>query len=342
MFAFTSRVFTEGLQTAAAIPVAERAIPGRWIAAGLIASIFAVALLMRAAGLTIDPVDPNTLIYASVFAALGAVRWVFRNPRSNGTRIVRDVAEYFGVFTALSVTGALASYPIASFTQGFSDQALHGIDLALNFNWLGWYELVATTPALQTLGRIAYAMIYVSPAILLGYLAVTDQRREALDFVAAMWLAAAITLTCYLFMPAVGPLSYLVKGPLPYLPTSDLWQANLIPALRAHLAPVVDLGHLVGLVSAPSFHTAAAVLLISFGLRQRHIGVPLLLINLAMLWSTVVEGTHYLSDMILGALVALVAVGVVRLVRVGLARWVPVKAPSLKPFKTTAESHRVS
>lgn len=338
MFAFSSREFTADIAGAGSAPLAERAIPGRWIAAGLIASIFAVAVLMRLAGLTIDPTDPNTLIYASVFAVLAAIRWILRNPRSNGARIVRDIAEYFGVFTALSVTGALASYPIASFTQGFADEALHGIDLALNFNWLGWYELVATFPALQTLGRIAYAMIYVSPAILLGYLAITDQRREALDFVAAMWLAAIITLTCYRFMPAVGPLSYLVKQPLPYMPTSDLWQANLIPALRAHLAPVVDLGHLVGLVSAPSFHTAAAVLLIAFGIRQRHIGIPLLLINLAMLWSTVVEGTHYLSDMILGALVALVAVGIVRLVRVWLARRAPAALVPLKALKVTAKA----
>jgi membrane-associated phospholipid phosphatase len=317
--AFALQFFTADARRGQMMSDVDHAIPGHWVAAVLAASMIAVAVLMHFAGLTIDPTDPNTLIYASLFAALGAVRWVLRHPRSNATRIIRDIAEYFGVFTALSVTGALASYPIAAFTRGFADEALHGIDLALHFNWLGWYGAVVASPALQTLGRIAYAMIYVSPAILLGYHAVTDQRSEARDFTAAMWLAAVITLTCYRFMPAVGPLSYLVHEPLPYLPTSDLWQSNLIPALRAHLAPVVDLGHLVGLVSAPSFHTAAAVLLIAFGLRQRHIGIPLLLINLAMLWSTVVEGTHYLSDMILGALVALVAVGIVRLVRARLA-----------------------
>lgn len=342
MFAFTSQDFQPDIDRRTMTPLAERAIPGRWIAGILISSMVAVAILMHFAGLTIDPTDFNTLVYATVFAALAAIRWTWRNPGSNTTRIVRDIAEYFGVFTALSVTGALASYPIASFTHGFADEALHGIDLALNFNWLGWYELVATHPTLQVLGRIAYAMIYVSPAILLGYLAVTNQRREALDFIAAMWMAALITLICYRFMPAKGPLSYLVEGPLPYLPVSDLWQANLIPALRANMAPVVDLGHLVGLVSAPSFHTAAAVLLVSFGVRQRHIGVPLVLINLAMLWSTVVEGTHYLSDMILGALVALVAVGIVRLTRAALARRATAKGISLRQIELHTRSRPAS
>lgn len=305
MTAFAFDVSDSGRTTA--IPFAERPIPGRWVFGAVVMSIATVSVLMHFAGLTIDPTDGNTLIYGGVFALLGALRWRLRHPASNGARIIRDIAEYFGVFTLLSVTGALASYPIASFTQGFADATLHGIDLALHFNWLGWYGAVVASPLLQTLGRVAYAMIYLSPAVLLGYLAATDQRREALDFIASVWLAAIITLSLYRFMPAVGPLSYLVEKPLPYMPTSDLWQSNLIPALRAHLAPVVDLGHLVGLVSAPSFHTAAAVLLIVFGLRQRHIGLPLLLINLAMLWSTVVEGTHYLSDMLLGAAVAMVA-----------------------------------
>ncbi|MEP6785511.1 MAG: phosphatase PAP2 family protein [Sphingomonadales bacterium] len=305
---------------AATVPMAMRPIPGRWMAGVLAASIIAVSVLMHFARLTIDPLDANTLIYGGVFAVLGTIRWVLRHPRSESARIVRDIAEYFGLFTLLSVTGALASYPIASFTHGFADAKLHAIDLALHFNWLGWYEAVVASPVLQVMGRVAYAMIYVSPAILLGYHAITDQRREARDFTAAMWLAAAITLTLYRFMPAVGPLSYLAEKPLPYVPVSDLWQSNLIPALRAHDAPVVDLGHLVGLVSAPSFHTAAAVLLMAFGLRQRRIGALLVVINLAMLWSTVVEGTHYLSDMILGAAVALVAFGTVRLVRARMAR----------------------
>lgn len=305
MTAFASDLASSG--SVVSTPFAERPIPGRWVFGAVALSIVTVSVLMHFAGLTIDPEDGNTLIYGGILAAFGVMRWWFRYPVSNGARIMRDIAEYFGVFTLLSVTGALASYPIASFTHGFVDTTLHGVDLKLHFNWLGWYAVVVASPTLQILGRTAYATIYVSPAILLGYLAITNQRREALDFIASVWLAAIITLGLYRFMPAVGPLSYLVGKPLPYMPTSDLWQSNLIPALRANLAPVVDLGHLVGLVSAPSFHTAAAVLMIIFGLRQRWIGGLLLVVNLAMLWSTVVEGTHYLSDMLLGATVAMVA-----------------------------------
>jgi len=92
------------------------------------------------------------------------------------------------------------------------------------------------------------------------------------------------------------------------LPESEMWQAGVIPALRAHQVHVVDLGHLRGLVSAPSFHTAAAVLFIHTAWRSRDLRWPVLGINLAMLLATPVEGTHYLTDMILGAAVAAVAI----------------------------------
>ncbi|MGN6375687.1 MAG: phosphatase PAP2 family protein [Sphingomonas sp.] len=310
----------------------HHAIRSRWILAMLAAAIAAVAALMRSAGLRIDPRAPGTLHFVLAFSILGATRWMRRHARSQPTRIVRDAAEYFGLFTAISLVGAVASYPIAANSHGFVDPLLHRSDLALHFRWLAWYGFVAAHPLLQPISRAAYAMIYVSPAILLGFLAVTDQRREAHDFLVAVAIAAAITLAAFRFMPAVGPFGYLWHGPIPYLPVSDLWQPELIPQLRHHSAPVVDLGHLVGLVSAPSFHAAAGVLLIAFAARQPAIRVPLVAINLAMLLATPVEGTHYLTDMILGAVVALGALGIVtRLHRDaprGAPAWLsPVSAP---------------
>lgn len=281
------------------------------IAALLIASIIVVALLMHRAGLAIDPLAPGTLAFALVFAVLGAIRWFCRDGASGTSRAIRDMAEYFGVFTAITLVGAVASYPVAAETHGFVDPLLQRADLALHFHWLAWYQTVAAHPLLQIVSRTAYAMIYISPAILIGFLAITDQRREAHRFIVTVWLAAAVTLVTFRFMPAIGPFAYLWHGPIPYVPVSDLWQPQLIPQLRAHAVPFVDLGHLVGLVSAPSFHAAAAVLLIIFALRQSAIRVPLVAINVAMLLATPVEGTHYLIDMILGAVVALVSFCVV-------------------------------
>lgn len=97
------------------------------------------------------------------------------------------------------------------------------------------------------------------------------------------------------------------------MPTSALYQEELVIALRAHRMTDIDLGALRGLVCAPSFHTASAVVFMAAAWpvpRLRWVIVP---VNLAMLLATPVEGTHYLTDMIVGALVALAAIAIVRL-----------------------------
>ena len=281
----------------------------------LAVGVLSLALLMRAAGLVIDPRTPGAAAYALLFSTLAAVRWTFRRPQTQLRRAARDMAEYCGVFMAISLVGALASYPVAALSHGFADGMLQRSDAALHFNWLAWYKTVAAHPLLQMCSRSAYAMIYISPAVLLGWLSWTDQRREAHDFTAAVGISAGVTLIGFYFMPAVGPFSYLWHGPFVYLPVSDLWQPQLIPQLRAHLVHEIDLGHLVGLVSAPSFHAAAAVLLITFSARQPRIRIPLIAINVAMLLATPVEGTHYLTDMLMGALVAGGSIGALRLIR---------------------------
>jgi hypothetical protein len=301
--------------SAAVLPRAiEDPLPRRSMLLLVAAGLIAVAVLMHHAGLSIDPFARSTFAFLSAFTMLAATRFICRAPQTRKGRIAGDIAEYYGLFTGISLLGAIASYPIAAASHGFVDAALQRSDLMLHFDWLAWYRVVAAHPMLQIVSRAAYSSIYVSPAILLGHFAVTDQRREAHDFLAVIAVAATITLAMFRFMPAVGPFGYLWHGPIPYLPVSDLWQPELIPQLRAHAAPVVDLGHLVGLVSAPSFHAAAAVLMIAFALRQPLLRVPLTLLNGAMLLSTPVEGTHYLTDMILGACVAAIALAVVAII----------------------------
>ena len=275
----------------------------------------ALAAMMQRAGLSLDWTSPGAAAFALALASLGGLRWKLRDARSRPGCAIRDMAEYFALFTLISLLGALASYPVAAFSRGFIDASLYRADLALHFDWVAWYRVVAAHPALQLASRTAYALIYVSPAVLLGYLAIAGRRREAYDFIAAVALAAVMTLAVFRFAPAVGPFGYLWHGPIPYLPVSDLWQPDLIPQLRDHASAPIDPGHLVGLVSVPSFHAAAAVLLIACALPHRPVRWPLVAANTAMLLSTPVEGTHYLVDIIAGAVIAAAALAAVAWVR---------------------------
>ena len=102
----------------------------------------------------------------------------------------------------------------------------------------------------------------------------------------------------------------------------------------------VDLGTLQGLVSAPSFHTAAAVIFIVIAWQTKYLRWPLILMNGAMLLSTPIEGTHYLSDMIAGGFVGIFAVCAVAALQRAFLTWRQSDAWNVKkrPQNTTRKN----
>lgn len=276
----------------------------------LLASLAMVALLMARTGLTVTLWTASNVPYLIAAALVLALRagWLGNRPHSAA---LRDCAGYYAVLTCMALAGAVASYPIAALTQGSIDPVLARSDAALGFDWTALYQFVAAHPLLQHLGSAAYESIYVTPAVLLGWFALTGQRREAHRFLASFWLAAVITLALFCVMPAMGPFAFLWHGPIRYMPVSELWQTDIIPALRAHTFHSIELNKLRGLVSAPSFHAAAGVLYLRTAWRAGAVRWPMAWLAGAMLLATPVEGTHYLTDMLIGAGVAVLAMAAV-------------------------------
>lgn len=301
------------LHDALAVSAGAPLLPARWLVAALVLSGLVVGAMMIRAGLVVAPMTFGFAAALATMAALALARYRWRAPASLTEVQLRAFCEDFLLFLAISLLGVLASYPAAAATSGFSDAGLARIDRLLHFDWLAWYRVVADHPVLQWLGAAAYSAIYVSPVLILGYFAITHRRSEARRFLGTYWLAVVLTLALFPLFPAEGPLAFLWHGPIPYMPTSALYQEQLIPVLRAGQMTHIDLGALRGLVCAPSFHTVSAVVFIAAAWpipRLRWVIVP---ISLAMLLATPVEGTHYLTDMIAGALVAGAAILAVRL-----------------------------
>jgi hypothetical protein len=264
-------------------------------------------LLMLWTNETVSPLAAGTATIGLAATAILAVRYAFRDAVTGWPRIARDFSEYVGLFGAICLLGAMASYPIAAINHGYADARLAAIDHELRFNWIAWYDMVAAHPTLQLIGRAVYNSIFVTPIILLGYFAATGRQADARGFILSFWIAAVLTLSLFSMMPAEGPLAFLWHGPVPYMPVSALYQAELIPALRDHALNSIDPGQLRGLVCAPSFHAASATLFIATAWQARPLRWPLVTLNAAMLLATPVEGTHYFADLIAGTLVALVA-----------------------------------
>lgn len=286
-------------------------ISGKWLTAILAASALLVVVMLLRSGLFVAPDNRGFAATLAAMVSLIVLRvWVNQPVGLNQTKL-RDFSEDVLAFLTISLLGVLASYSDAAATSGYSDATLAHFDTMLHFDWLVWYREVAAHSVLQHLGEAAYSAIYVSPILLIGYFVVTQQRARSRQFLATFWLGVVITLALFPLFPAEGPLAYLWHGPIPYMPTSALYQEQLIPALRMHRVTDIDLGALRGLVCAPSFHTVSGVIYIAAAWPVRRLRWPILAINAAMLLATPIEGTHYLSDMIAGLVVALFAIGVV-------------------------------
>lgn len=287
-------------------------LPGRWLVTAVGASLIVVLVLMTHAQLELDPSNPIDQLFGLLMVGGIVARIALSRPQTRGQHIARDAIDHVGLFSLICLVGALASYPVAANTQGFDDFALARTDRLLRFDWVRWYDFVAAHPWLQLAESLAYQSIFVTPAILLGYFAYTGRRAEARLFIASFWVAAVATLLLFPLAPAEGPLAYLWHGRIPYMPQSALYQAQVIPMLRQHEVHSVAVTSIHGLVCAPSFHTVSAVLYIIAAWPIRKLRWPLIALNAAMLLATPVEGTHYLTDMIFGAMVAIAASFAVR------------------------------
>ena len=275
-------------------------------------SSLVVAAMLERSGLVVAPANHGAELVFGTMLILLTSRALLRAPDSLAQRRIRDFSENMLIFLAICFLGVIASYPAAAESRGFSDPMLHHMDRLLHFDWIAWYLAVSGYPSLQWASTVAYSAIYVSPIIIMAWYACSQRTIEAREFLLTFWLATLLTLLLFPLFPAEGPLAFLWHGPIPYMPTSALYQEQLIPELRSHRMSVIDLGALRGLVCAPSFHTAAGVLYMIAAWPIRRLRWILIPVNVAMLVATPIEGTHYLVDMIAGLLVAIFATCLVK------------------------------
>lgn len=295
----------------AAVASPAAAFPLRWLVAAIAASGLAVALLMARQHIGLRLGGPALPALVLLMGTLAALWRRHRHPANSTQRIVRDFAESALLLVSAALIGGLGSYAAAAATTGFDDALLERTDRLLHFDWLALYGLFVRYPALQWVGEAAYASIWVSPLVIIGYCAATARQDHARRFLAAYWLSAMLTLLVFPLLPARGALAYLWRGPIPYLPMEGLGQGHIIPLLRSHALKVVDLGALQGIVCAPSFHTVSAAVFIATAWPIPPLRRWLVPLNAAMLLATPVEGTHYLTDMLIGLAVAGLALATV-------------------------------
>lgn len=204
----------------------------------------------------------------------------------------------FNVFlTILTYAGTPLNAPLADDWLMQCDAAM-GVHLPSIVSW------AANHPTIRLLFDVAYPSVMFSTLLALVVLGLDTELRRMQEFVLTFMLSGLLTTVVFFCLPAEGP--FAAYG---YAPRPDQQNfLNHFHALRAGQFPVVSLNHIEGLITFPSFHTSWALLL-AWGFRHhRWLRIPMLILNLMVVISTLTTGWHYASDVIGGAAVAAMAV----------------------------------
>ncbi len=280
-----------------------------WIPLAVMALVLALALVLT--GFWLKPESALLpLGFASGFAGIA----YFSAARGSWHR----GAFVFGTSAQLVLITALMSpltYIAAAIDLPLQDANLAALDHMLGFDWRAYLAFVNDRPTLIAYLAFGYAMIawpIFGVPVLLG---VTKRYRRLQQFTLAFALALVATTIVSTLAPALGAYHGLNIAPSEYAhftPGGYLDQLRDFPRVRDGSLRELDITHLVGIITFPSFHAAAAVLYLWAFWSIWWMRPIALMANGLMLAATPIGGGHYFVDVFAGIGVAVLAIAAAR------------------------------
>jgi membrane-associated phospholipid phosphatase len=225
------------------------------------------------------------------------------------TRTVRAVQVLLYGVLFLAVTcfcGVLAAYATQRLAFPLQDQLFESADRALGVNWLEIVQWVDHHAVIQAILNFAYSTMPAQIALPVVVLAFSDRVNEVRSYLLSFVIALTITTIVAAFLPAASQIAHVDKMTFDLLRFPGATPLDHLASLRS-AGPIVIGGRLGGILAFPSFHATVAVLTPLALRRYRWLFVSLLILDAAMLCSTVTEGAHYASDTLGGCVVAIAA-----------------------------------
>lgn len=281
-----------------------------WMLLAVLATADLVWLLATPISLTDRSIEIIvTLIPLTIAALLGAKRferfdmvYVF----CAGLAFIFVAWPTLRLFNHLSMTTA---FP-------WADAMLSSWDEAIRFDWFAYIYWLDGQRWLLDIMNWTYIGLNGYSIFFFAMLAAFPDRREScFEFIALFVVSATICMVIGMFFPAQAAMIYYapdLSGFEHVHAGVGTYHIELLDILRETPAPILDLDHLPGLVTFPSFHTAMGVVLIYACRRRMVLLIPSLAINLSMIAATPLYGSHYLVDIIGGVAAALATIAIVR------------------------------
>jgi membrane-associated phospholipid phosphatase len=224
---------------------------------------------------------------------------------------IAGTIEASSLFALISILGMIVSILLAGTAMPYTDELLIAADTLLGFNW----------PAANAYFRQDYrivrtaAEIYLSlnwqPFLLFTALFATRRSEQAWRFLNAWIVALVMTLALFPFYPALAAFDYYGVAPVLSDPSrlgDRSAYMSVLGGARSGAAFLINDSSMVGLITFPSFHAAAGILLAYGFWPIVLLRYPFMLLNAAMVVSAIFVGGHYLIDIIGGLMVAAAAI----------------------------------
>lgn len=189
---------------------------------------------------------------------------------------------------------------------GYADAFLARLDRLLALDWLAYFEALRSQPAVLEVLQASYTSLpHLSVVAFLVICCTGDQRRPRF-FLEALFLAAVICISIGMFLPAQGTVMHHLEPGFEFRNFASApgrWFVEPLAEVRSGAPILFDIHHLPGLVTFPSFHTTAALILIASFWRSA-LFLPALFYGVTVIAATPIYGGHYLVDLLGGAAVA--------------------------------------
>jgi membrane-associated phospholipid phosphatase len=230
--------------------------------------------------------------------------------RRYGSPKIGSILEAFALPPIVGALTAVSTVFLTTVSYPFADPMLANADKAIGFDWLSLFAIYRDNPLIVYFSDWAYSSIYLQLTVVAASLFIVNRSQRGWEFMTAWALASLITVLIYPFFPASGPYLHFGVTPqdIPHFDVDFPWTTgDTITAIRD--GSLRDLAKaMTGLVSFPSFHFAAAVLFAWAILPVLWLRVPIVMLNIAMGFATIIIGSHYLVDLFAGAVVAALAI----------------------------------
>jgi hypothetical protein len=254
----------------------------------------------------------ETLVPSVVILALLLGIWAHHQlvPDARQGSVVNDLMIAVFLLLLLSNISSPAQYAAVAIKGPLVDHWLAAADAALGVHVPSLVAWTRAHPTVDALLKVCYFSLlpqFVLAPVAVGL--VLSDRKRLWEYVFHFHFCAIVTLACLAVFPAACAFTY-------YGFESTLNQSRFIhqfQALRDGSFATIRFDDLEGLISMPSFHSAGAMMVTwMFRNRARWL-VPVALLNVGLLASTVLTGAHYFIDVLATGGVFLASLGAFRL-----------------------------